>query len=197
MSIQKQKSSNKCTMFSLRHSLFSRRQSTGSGYQALSAHPGSDDEEVTRNDELPLPDVVLCSTWTASVLRDRRRERKRHPAGKENSLSVVIEPLTKDLHSLSLEALQENEKNEDQLQEDDLRKEKNRYEEPPQEDNRQEDDFKSGGMRRRSKHEAFAKLSSISAAASVPVNKAERTFEDTPAGITNFVRNIIEPWLSN
>merc|ERR1711997_754168 len=144
--------------------------------------------DVLPQDDLPLPDVVLCS-WTASVLRDRRRERKRHAAaiqtpGAEVPDVVEIEPLVQDL--VTKLNINEVASGQDEGEEDNLI-------------------GKRGESRKRKKipskipSKMSEKLNTISAAATVrdTVTKASLCYDDTPEGMVKTVKTLIEPFFSN
>merc|ERR1712198_16669 len=74
-----------------------------------------DDDTVNHSQDLPLPDVVLCSSLTANIIHSRRQRdgRRRHPASVQTPAyrdtipdvdpDLLMEPLINGLESVSMD----------------------------------------------------------------------------------------------
>merc|ERR1712198_460616 len=74
-----------------------------------------DDDTVNHSQDLPLPDVVLCSSLTANIVHSRRQRdgRRRHPASVQTPAyrdtipdvdpDLLMEPLINGVESISMD----------------------------------------------------------------------------------------------
>ena len=159
--------------------------------------PRKVEEELSDEEEefLPLPDVVLCSALSASIVHGERiRERRRHKAtiqtkGREHmeqlNVEDMMEPLVRSLESLLQNTISLNSN-------------------PAEADTNDQVDCVYQTKRRRtisstSSTATANKLSSLSAVAvsAQRIKKDSLTIEDTPEGVFNGLRSLFKNVFAN
>eukprot|EP00092_Neocalanus_flemingeri_P027367 GFUD01029682.1.p1 GENE.GFUD01029682.1~~GFUD01029682.1.p1 ORF type:complete len:180 (-),score=44.99 GFUD01029682.1:267-806(-) len=151
-------------------------------------NPNTQDE--IHEEELPLPDIVLCSALSAGILHGKKiRERRRHKATVQTKGREVVdkdpedlmEPLVKSLENLLL------------IEKVCM--------DPNPKDTEEEVDSVVDSKRRRtnSASETASKLSTLSAVAMTTnkIGKAAHGIDDTPEGVFNGIKQLFRNVFSN
>lgn len=148
--------------------------------------------EENKNEELPLPDIVLCSALSAGIHHGNKiRERRRHKATIQSKGKEVLEADPDDLMKPLVKTL-----------EDLLLVEKVSMDPNPEEKEEEEVDSPFVDSKRRrtsSVTETVSKLSALSTVAITTntLGKTANEIDDTPEGVFNGIKQLIRNVFSN